>query len=786
MQNEDQLNSIDINNETYTLREEIEKYVYHWKWFVFGVLFSLVSAFIYLRYTPNQYDVATKILIDEDNKGGLASELSAFEDLGLLGGSQTSIDNEIELLKSITLMERVVKDLGINVTYYRKGRIITSELFFKNLPVKINFFSKDSIFYKKDTSFVIQIKSATNFSLKSRDGDIVTDHLFGENIKTNFGDITTTPSDIKKIEKDSELIVKITPLNKVVDSYNKRIQIQPVNKKSSVITISLTDKVKLKAEEIVNNLVTQYNNDAVEDKSIIARNTNVFINDRLEIINEDLLKVETGAEDFKTENSLTDIASEASLGLGTKTELEKSIIEYNTKLKLVAYVSEILEGDDDDLIPANLGVDGDATEVSILKYNELILERNRILRNSSEINPVIINLNAQIKDLRGNIKQSLVNLNSSLNISLKQLKQQENRLTSKLSAVPGQEREYRNIERQQQIIEALYLYLLQKREENAITLAVTLPNAKIIDKANGSDFPVAPKRNIIYLAALLLGALVPFSILYIIFLLDNKIHNRKDIEAIVKAPILGDIPLSTSGKKIVVSENDRDGVAESFRLLRTNINFMLSNVNDGCKNIFITSTLGGEGKTFISINIATVLALTNKKVLLIGADIRKPKLSEYLEINSEKGLTHFLMDSSLKPSDVIVKAKDTNFDILHSGIIAPNPSELLMNGRFDEIINFAKEHYDYLIVDTAPIHIVTDTLLLNNNKADLYVYVIRANYMDRRLLETPKTLYNEKRLPNMAVLVNAVDSKKGYGYGYGYGYGQGEDKKSLFKRLFKN
>ena len=236
----------------------------------------------------------------------------------------------------------------------------------------------------------------------------------------------------------------------------------------------------------------------------------------------------------------------------------------------------------------------------------------------------------------------------------------------------------------------------------------------------------------------------------------------------------------------MVSENDRDGVAESFRLLRTNINFMLSNVNDGCKNIFITSTLGGEGKTFISINIATVLALTNKKVLLIGADIRKPKLAEYLEINIEKGLTHFLMDNSLKPSDVIVKAKDTNFDILHSGIIAPNPSELLMNGRFDEIINFAKEHYDYLIVDTAPIHIVTDTLLLNNNKADLYVYVIRANYMDKRLLETPKTLYNEKRLPNMAVLVNAVDSKKGYGYGYGYGYGQGEDKKSLFKRLFKN
>ena len=259
-------------------------------------------------------------------------------------------------------------------------------------------------------------------------------------------------------------------------------------------------------------------------------------------------------------------------------------------------------------------------------------------------------------------------------------------MASKIANVPKMEREFRDIERQQQIIEALYLYLLQKREENSISMAVTVPNAKIIDKAYGSNAPVSPNRRMYFMAALALGFIVPFGVLYILFLLDNKVHTRKDVESVVKAPILGDIPKSKSDKKVVISDNDRDSTAESFRLLRTNVNFMLSSIKENSKTIFITSTIGGEGKTFIAINLASVLALTNKKVLLIGGDIRKPKIAAYLNIEStKKGLSHFLMDKTLKVPDVIEQFKETNFDILESGIVAPNPSELLMNGRFDEV-----------------------------------------------------------------------------------------------------
>jgi capsular exopolysaccharide synthesis family protein len=321
---------------------------------------------------------------------------------------------------------------------------------------------------------------------------------------------------------------------------------------------------------------------------------------------------------------------------------------------------------------------------------------------------------------------------------------------------------------------------LEKREENAITLAVTLPNAKVIDSAYGSDIPVAPKRKIIYLAALLLGVVVPFGVLYILFLLDNKVHSRKDVEGVVKAPYLGDIPKSVSDKKIVVSDNERDSVAESFRLLRTNINFMLSKTKDHGKLIFVTSTIAGEGKTFISINLAAALALSNKKVLLLGADIRNPKIHEYLNIASERGLTHFLMDNAINFKEIINSVKE-GFDVVQSGVIPPNPSELLMNGRFEEVLAYGKEHYDYVIVDTAPVNLVTDTLLLGQ-EADLFIYTIRANFLDKRLLELPKLFYNEKRLPNMAILVNDTNYERGYGYGYGYGYGGVETKKAWWKR----
>jgi len=782
MQENNQLQQINFNDESINLRQELEKYAYYWKWFVVAVIISVTTAFMFLRYATNQYEVATTILINDEETGGLASELSAFQDLGLMGGSNTSsIENEIELLKSRTLIERVVKELGVNVTYYNLGRVKTTETFQSGIPLKFNFFTKDSVFYKKDTTFSIRFVNDTQFTLVNSVEKEVGTYSLGETIASGFGEFMVTPLlGNTKIKEGYELLIKIKSLNKTIDAFQNSIQIQPVNKNASVLKLSLKSNVKEKAQAILDNLVMQYNKDAVEDKSLVAKNTNKFINQRLEIISKDLSNVDKGVEIFKTKNKLTDITSEASLILDSSGEVEKKIVELNTQLRLVDYVKNYMVENATNLIPANLGLPDAAISESTLKYNELILERNRILKSSSNLNPVIINLNAQIESVRNSITQSLVNLKSSLTISLNDVKKQESRLNSKITAVPRQEREYRDIQRQQQIIEALYLYLLEKREENAITLAVTQPNAKIIDKAYGGNIPVAPKRKIIYLASLLLGLIIPFGVIYVKFLLDNKVHTRKDIEPLVKAPVLGDIPTSKQEDKIVISDQDRSSVAEAFRLLRTNINFMFAKVQGSSKSIFLTSTLSGEGKTFIAINLASVLAVSKKKVLLIGADIRNPKILEYIKSSSDKGLTHYLMDENLKVSDVIEPALNYGFDMVHSGIIPPNPSELLMNTRFNELISYGKEHYDFVIVDTSPVNLVTDTLLIADY-ADLFIYVIRANFLDKRLLEVPKLMYDEKRLPNMAVLINDTNTDKGYGYGYGYGYGEQVVKKKWWQ-----
>jgi tyrosine-protein kinase Etk/Wzc len=783
MQNENPLNDMFLEEESVNYREKFEKYGYHWKWFLLGVLLALAGAYTYLKYTPNQYAVATTILIDDENTGGISSELSAFEDLGLLGGKKKSIENEIGLLKSRSLMERVAKELGINVTYFKIERVREIELYKNDIPFKINFFSKDSLFYSRDTAFTIQAISSTHFTLKDIEGNNSKEHVFGENIATNFGDITITPKAINAINTDDEIIVQISPLKSVAGGLRNNLQVELLYQNSSLIELSLQSTIKLKAQEILNDLVRQYNKDAVEDKSLIGNNTNTFINERLAVIEKDLSGVDKGVEEFKTSNNLTDISSEARLVLESNALLEKKIVDLNTQLKLAAYVSEYVANNTEKLIPANLGLSDAALNSNNSKYNELLLERDRILKSSSEKHPVIVTLNDQLNQLRGSISQGLVNLKSSLRIALKVAMNEEYKVNSKITAVPKQERQFRDIQRQQQIIETLYLYLLQKREENAISLAVTVPNAKVIDTANGSDIPVSPKRKTVYLVAALLGLVIPFAVLYLMFLLDNKIHTSKDVEEIVKAPILGEIPHSKSENKIVINENDKDNIAESFRMLRTNIYFMLSGVKEEAKTIFITSTIGAEGKTFISLNLATVMALSNKKVLLIGADVRKPKFNKYLDVDFGKGLTHFLMDDTLKMKDIVNHYPIGNFDVLSSGAVPPNPSELLMNGRFEEVMAYGKANYDFVIVDTAPIKIVTDTLLLTEY-ADLCLYVIRVDFLDKRFLEIPEKMYSEKRLSNMAVLMNDVNLEKGYGYGYGYGYGENSTKKPWWKRVF--
>jgi capsular exopolysaccharide synthesis family protein len=460
--------------------------------------------------------------------------------------------------------------------------------------------------------------------------------------------------------------------------------------------------------------------------------------------------------------------------------LSNKIAELTSQIKLIDYVIDYMKTNND-LIPSSLGLLNESTSQNTLNYNRLILERNRLLKGANADNPILINLNDQILRLRESIDQSLRNSRSSLAISLEETRNQERRMSSRIYSAPKKEREITDIKRQQQIVETLYLYLLQKREESSITLSVMTPNAKVIDRAYGSSTPVSPNKLIVYIGAFLMGIAIPFIIIYFRMSLDNKIHTLADIEPMVKAPVLGDIPTSKSKKKFIISKKDSSNMAEAFRLLRTNLNFMLPGNTKEAKTIFITSTISNEGKTFISINLASALALLNKRVLLIAADIRKPEIDAYLNIKQAKGLTHFLIDNSLKVTDLIVHHDKTNLDFLQTGIVPPNPSELLTNGRFDEIITYGRANYDFVVVDTPPVNVVTDTLLMSH-QADLFVYVVRANFLDKRLLKVPKMMYENKRLPNMAILINSTDDEK---RGYGYGYGEIETKRSWWKRLWQ-
>jgi tyrosine-protein kinase Etk/Wzc len=777
------------NNAENNIVNIVHRLVTNWKWFVIGLALAIMSAYTYIRYKTPVYQVSATILIKDDKRGGGGlSELSAFEDLGLLKKNE-NIDNEIEILKSRSLMTLVAKDLRLNVRYLVEGTPVAEEKF-ADAPVYVRFLLGDSTIYGLKGEMVITPQSDKIFRLSDKEGVKKGDFIFGQTCSSEFGPmVVLATTDLRKDNYvGKEIRVVVTPLDVVVDEYRQEVKIDPVNKTSNVILLSLKDPVRTKGEAIINNLISQHNADAISDKNLVSHNTAEFINDRIKFITSELSDVEGEVEQFKMRNRLVDVESEAKLFLESGNESITNILEANTQKALAGYMYDYIQKRNapGELIPSNLGLNDQSIAAMISEYNKLVLDRNRILRNSSEKNPVVESLDLQLEGIKKSIRESLNNYVSALEIKIKELNKQETGITSKIASVPKYEREYRIIQRQQQIKETLYLYLLQKREETNIALAVTVANAKVIDKAFSNNEPVAPKKKIVYLLAILAGLALPAIVLYIFDLLDNKVHGKRDIDRI-GLPFLGDIPNTDSKQKIVVSRGDSSSVAEAFRLLRTNVDFLMSGSASKGKTIFLTSTLGKEGKSFIAVNLATSIAISGKRVLLVGMDVRAPKILEYLNLGDRAGLTNYISSADLDLRSVIIQQPIVeNLDILPSGAIPPNPAELLMNARVKEMFEQVKQIYDYIIVDTAPIGAVTDTLLLSNY-ADTFVFVVRAYYLDKRLLSVAQDLYKEKRLPNMAVLINGTDKDKGYGYGYGYGYGgygYGHEKPRPFWKRF--
>ncbi|MCA0932641.1 polysaccharide biosynthesis tyrosine autokinase [Lutimonas saemankumensis] len=770
------------------LRAMFEKLLDNWKWIGLGIVIAAGIGYYYLQKTSNVYQAATTIIID-DGDSGSGSELAAFQDLNIFSPSSNILNNEIGILRSRSLMRTVVSDLKINITYFVPDKVANSELYKDDVPFRVNFFNTDSLFYQRDTSFIIVPVDNERYKLTDIDGGNISNGSYGENLKVSYGEINITPNNIGQTPAMNNLLVKVNPFEEVVRNYVGQLEILQADQdiKSTILTIKLKDNILEKAKDVLNVLILNYNDEANNYRRLLTERTDSFINMRINEISSELNLADQGIEDFKKRNRLTNMDLESGLTLELNKEIENRIVNLSTQLRIIEYVIDYVNNNPDDLIPTNLGLKDEGTTNNANTYNQLLLERNRILKGSSRMNPTVINLDEQLLKLRESIQKSLDNAKSSIEFALNDVRSQERLLINKQIEAPEQEREIQDIKRKQQIIETLYLYLLQKREENAIKQGVVSPNAKIVDKAFGRNVPVSPTKGKTYALALFVGALIPVLIIGINSILDNKTRNRKDIEKYFISPVLGDIPKMKSKKIRIVKDHDRDSLAESFRILRTNINYMISgsgsDSDEKGKTIYVTSTIGSEGKSFISVNLASVLSSVDKKVLLIEADLRKPKLTKYLNMKKGRGLTNYLVDHKLDYSDVIESVENFEFDIIRSGDIPPNPAELLMGARFEGLVEYVKNEYDYVIIDTPPVSLVTDTLLLTKS-ANLVIYVVRMNYLDKRLLNIPKELHSNNRLPNMALLLNQTDySKSGYGYGYGYGYS--EAKKRWWKRSWR-
>jgi tyrosine-protein kinase Etk/Wzc len=776
----------ETSEQDFQIRAIFDQYASHWKWFVLGVCITLSGAYLYLRYTIPQYRASTTILMKDEKKGGLSSELAAFADMGI-GGGKNNIDNEIEILKSRTLIENTVRKMNLNIAFVVEGKILSTNLY-NEAPILVNFIDQKSDFYSKSRAYQFLPISATTFALEDLSGEGIIlqpkkEYSYGQPIATKYSTLVINKSlknATANIENSKPIQIIISPLENVAGSFRSRLVVTPLSKTSSIVELSLVDPVLEKAEDFLDNLVQNYNAEAAADKNFISENTSQFIANRLALITDELDGVEKSVENFKNSNQLTDIETEAKLFIESSSEYDKLGVEADIQLNIISSMLDFIKkSKKSDLLPTNI-VSGEATEL-IGSYNQLVLDRNRILKSATEANPTVIKIDDQLSSLKSNVASSLSRMQSNLTIQKRNLNSQEGQFNSKIGKIPVQERQFRVIARQQKVKEELYLYLLQKREETAILLAATEPNARVVDAAKGSTAPVSPKKNIIYLGALLLGILVPFGIIYMIDLLDTKIKSRLDLDGKTLIPFIGDVPSSDTPSEIIKSES-RTSSAEALRIIRTNLEFMLSKVPEGqAKTIFLTSTFPKEGKTFVSANLAATFALSGKKVLLIGMDIRNPRLDEYLTL-PDRGVTNYLSSKNLVLEDLIVKYDGfEDFHVLPAGVIPPNPAELLMNKKVDTLFETLKNQYDYIIVDTAPVSLVTDTLLIAKH-ADCFIYVARANVLEKRMLNIANTLYKEQKLPNMCLLLNDTDSTKGYGYGYGYGVKL--EKEPWYKKLF--
>lgn len=762
----------------FTLYDFVQLILSNWYWFALSIIVCCLCAAFYLRRTAPVYQRSASVLVKDSRKGS-AAEVVAFSDI--MGGmGRRSVDNEVYILQSRRLMEEVVKRYDLGTNYSVSGRIRTSDIY-GSTPLLVKFITAAP---SDAGSFKYTIKKDGKVAIddfrdrKGEEQSFKATAEVGDTITTPLGKIVFVPTPYIDQYTDKRVNVSKYPLNEITEAYRKRLQCNITDKMASVINISMTDVVPKRAEDVINGIIDAYNADAINDKREISNLTEKFINERLLTLGQELNVADDEIASFKKENRIYSPQEEASLSAEEIARLKKESMSLEGSLEIAQYILDYVRNDasGSSLIPAaTVSMSGASSALAsqIDMYNTNVLNYQRLLAESSENSPVIMDLKAQISSVRGAIITSLESHIEGLKLQIANVSSEQRKADSRMTSSPTKEKELLSITRQQKVKEELYIYLLTKLEENALTGATAESNARVIDLAYGSNRPISPRSMMIYLMALVIGAIIPFVILYIMELLNTTVRSRREVEEALSAPFLGDIP-RFEGKadyNVVVKENSRDIISEAFRILRTNINFM--SVDRNMQVITLTSSIPHSGKTFISTNLAMTLAISGKKVLLMDLDLRRRTLSMQMgHRNDRRGLTSYLSGTLSSLNDAISKTSlHDNLDMMYAGPQPPNPSEMLMSQRVDAMMAELRKMYDYIIIDNVPAMAVADAMIIDRF-VDLTIYVVRQGNLDRRQLPDIEQLYREKKFNNMAIVLNGVShNRSSYGYGYGYGYG---------------